>query len=291
MPSRPRTDSPHRHEGPAGPARLDRDEARRVWGQNFFRSAGSARRFARQLTGAESAGDDSVTVEVGPGAGRITKELVRDGHPIVAVEVDPHWADRLAELELPNLTVVNDDFTTWPLPDGPLRFIGNLPFGTGTRMLRRCLALGPDRCREGVFLLQKQYTRKRTGAYGGNLFNAQWEPWYTFRRGLGFPRQEFAPVPGSDTETLLVRSRPRPLAPWSRHAAYQRFVEDVFNTSRLTIGEAARALDRRAGPGWLRGARVPPGLRVKDITAEQWADLFHACTPPPARRISPQRRR
>lgn len=260
-----------------------------MWGQNFFRSAGSARRFARQLTDLESADDAPTVVEIGPGAGRITKELAGNGRPLIAVEVDPHWADHLAAQELPNLTVVNRDFTTWPVPDGPLRFIGNLPFGTGTKMLRRCLSLGPDRCREGVFLLQKQYTRKRTGAYGGNLFNAQWEPWYTFRRGLGFPRHDFTPVPSSDTETLLVRPRPLPLAPWSRHAAYQRFVESVFNTSRLTIGEAARALDRR-GDGWLRSSGVPPGVRVKDITPQQWAGLFHAYAPQPVRRVSRRQR-
>ncbi|MCY9787291.1 23S ribosomal RNA methyltransferase Erm [Nocardiopsis sp. EMB25] len=277
---------PAEHDGQGGGTgnpqphgRPGRGTARREWGQNFFRSAAVARRFARQMDGVDDRA--AALIEIGPGSGRVTRELVVPDRPLTAVEIDPHWVRHLRERALPNLTVVNRDFLDWRPPKGPMRFIGNLPFGTGTTMLRRCLELGPDRFLEGVFLLQEEYTRKRVGGYGGNLFNAQWAPWYGFRRGLRFPRHDFRPAPRTDTETLLVSPLPEPLVPWRQRVAYQRFVDGLFNTGQLTVGQAARAVGGRGNAAWLRAAGVPSGLRVKDVTPRQWADLFRASGPPP----------
>ena len=280
---RPRTRRPAQHDGGRGGSRKPLSHgdspwgrSRREWGQNFFRSASSARRFAGQL----SEGDGSaITVEIGAGSGRITQELTAPGHPVIAIEIDPHWADRLTEGAPANLTVVNHDFMDWRLPGGPARFIGNLPFGTGTAMLRRCLEAGPDRLKEGVFLLQEEYTRKRVGVYGGNLFNAQWAPWYTFDRGLRFFGSDFRPVPRTDTETLLVSPLEQPLVPWPKRSAYQRFVDEVFTTGHLTIGEAARKVQRRGHAEWLRKSGVVAGTRIKDVSHQKWADLFLTLAP------------
>ncbi|GAB7030109.1 hypothetical protein JCM4914_15700 [Streptomyces platensis subsp. malvinus] len=195
---------------------------------------------------------------------------------MLAVEIDAHWARRLKDESLPDVTVVNENFLTWQLPRQPIRLIGNLPFVSGTKILRRCLELGPDRMRQGVFLLQREYVGKRTGAWGGNLFNAQWEPWYTFEGGLTFSRKEFSPVPRADTQTLVVMPRRRPSVPWRERSDYQRFTQQIFDTGQMTIGEAARKVLRRGHAQFVRSAGVQPADRVKDLTVRDWAALFRA---------------
>ncbi|WP_443033568.1 23S ribosomal RNA methyltransferase Erm [Streptomyces sp. ACA25] len=258
-----------------------------MWGQNFFRSAASARRFAAQLDTSGSA----LTVEIGPGAGAVTKALAKAGRPLVAVEIDPHWAERLGTLMPPYVTVVNQDFLGWSPPEGPLHLIGNLPFGSGTDILRRCLELGPDRARQGVLLMQREYALKRVGHWGGTLFNAQWEPWFSFRGGLEFARREFTPVPRTDTMTLLVEPDSRPLVPWQSRAAYQEFVRLVFTTGHLTVGAAGQQILRDRSAAWLHRAEVTPGTRVKDLDARHWAALFLAYERLGPRRSPPGRGR
>ncbi|WP_063483337.1 23S ribosomal RNA methyltransferase Erm [Streptomyces ambofaciens] len=257
-----------------------RSTARREWGQNFFRTAAAACRFSAQLDGSDTIPPDSpndlMTVEIGAGSGRVTKALASPGTPLLAVEIDPRWARRLAAESLPDVTVVNEDFLTLQLPGQPVRLIGNLPFVSGTRMLRRCLDMGPARMRQGVFLLQREYVGKRTGAWGGNLFNAQWEPWYSFDRGLAFSRRDFTPVPRADTQTLMVAPHRRPSVPWREKAAYQRFVQRVFDTGQMTVGDAARKVLRRGHAQFVRGAGVRPADRVKDLTVPEWTALFRA---------------
>jgi 23S rRNA (adenine-N6)-dimethyltransferase len=257
-----------------------RSAARREWGQNFFRTAAAACRFSAQLDGSDTpptaSPEDLMTVEIGAGSGRVTKALAAPGTPLIAVEIDPRWARRLAAESLPDVTVVNEDFLTLELPGRPVRLIGNLPFVSGTRMLRRCLEMGPARMRKGVFLLQREYVGKRTGAWGGTLFNAQWEPWYAFERGLAFSRRDFAPVPRADTQTLMVAPHRRPPVPWRERTAYQRFVQQLFDTGQSTVGDAARKVLRRGHAQCVRGAGVRPADRVKDLTVPEWTALFRA---------------
>ncbi|WP_086803857.1 23S ribosomal RNA methyltransferase Erm [Streptomyces caniscabiei] len=257
-----------------------RRSARREWGQNFFRTAAAACRFSAQLdrsgTLPNASSNDMMTVEIGAGSGRVTKALASSGTPLIAVEIDPGWARRLAAESLPDVTVVNEDFLKLRLPGQPVRLIGNLPFVSGTKMLRRCLEMGPARMRQGVFLLQREYVQKRTGAWGGNLFNAQWEPWYAFDKGLAFSRQDFTPVPRADTQTLLVAPRRRPPVPWRERTAYQRFVQQVFDTGQMTVGDAARKVLRRGHAQFVRGVGVSPADRVKDLTVPEWTALFRA---------------
>ncbi|MFJ4562485.1 23S ribosomal RNA methyltransferase Erm [Streptomyces caelestis] len=254
--------------GPAAP--VTADERRRVWGQNFFKSKAAVRRFTAQIGAVEGL----PTVEIGPGSGMITKELAKSGEPLTVVEIDDQWARLLAE-ELPShVTMVNEDFLSWGPETECFRMVGNLPFGASTEILRTCLGYGPDRFLEGVFLVQLEFARKRAGAWGGNLFNAQWSPWFTFHMGHEFPRHCFRPVPKTDTATLFVDPRRDPLLPWRERVAYQELVSAVFNTGQLTVGEAAQRVNVRKPADWLRRAEVFPETRVKDLDAEDWSALF-----------------
>ncbi|MER5707345.1 rRNA adenine N(6)-methyltransferase family protein [Streptomyces sp. NPDC042898] len=254
---------------------------RRVFSQNFFRSASDAGDFTEQLTYHE---DARCVVEIGPGSGRITTSLSRLGHPVVAVEIDEHWHDKVKALGLPNVEVQCGDFLEWEPHDDPFVAIGNLPFGTGTDILRRCLEFSPYSLLEAVFLMQQEYVSKRVGRYGGNSFNAQWWPWYTFHEGRAFPRQAFQPVPRADTSTLFVIPREEWEIDWRERRTYQDFVAAVYDTGHADIGTALRKAARGSTSHWLRRAGVPAGALVKQLGPQDWVELYMARNPPPGAR-------
>src|SRR5699024_3697867 len=70
------------------------------------------------------------SVEIGPGQGRLTRELQKLGRSLTAVEIDSRLADRLASAsqfrEQKHVTVVNADFLHWPLPTTPYVVVGNV---------------------------------------------------------------------------------------------------------------------------------------------------------------------
>ncbi len=244
----------------------------RVHGQNFFRSAAQATRFAAQLRTSK----DIRVIEVGSGSGMVTRALARAGRPVIAVEIDVEWSRRLKREQIYGVTVVTADFMRWrPLP-GPLCIVGNLPFGSGTEILRRSLELGPRRLRQGVFLLQDEYVLKRVGRWGNNLFNVQWGPWYSFRAGLAFPREEFRPVPRADTRTVLVEPLEPTMLPWNTRRPYQEFAQSIFTTGHLKIGTALRAVSGKTAKAWLGCVSVDADRRVKNLAASDWIRLYKA---------------
>ena len=84
-------------------------------------------------------------LEIGPGLGVLTEEMLRRGCAVTAIEKDPVLANRLAESlgNPPNLTVIAGDALdilsrpeTWNLkPETFEIMISNLPYQAGTRIL------------------------------------------------------------------------------------------------------------------------------------------------------------
>lgn len=79
-------------------------------------------------------------LEIGPGLGVLTEELIRRGHAVTAVEKDPVLAGRLADAlgRPPLLTVwAGDalDFIRDGVCDGFPFLVSNLPYQAGTRIL------------------------------------------------------------------------------------------------------------------------------------------------------------
>ncbi|WP_143546793.1 ribosomal RNA small subunit methyltransferase A [Rhodococcus sp. 06-235-1A] len=242
-------------------------ERRKALGQNFFRSPTDACRFVRQVQEDSTA----TVVEIGAGSGMITSALSAAGRSVEAVEIDPEWAKRLAERELVGVRVHTADFLDWQMPLGALLFVGNIPFGSSTSIVRHCLQVGPTRLRGMVLLTQREFAEKRCGRWGGNLFNAQWAPWFSFSLGEQFSRRKFKPAPATDTATLFVDPLSGPMLPWADRVIYQETVRALFSTGHAQVREACAAVSRTNS--WPGRAGVSEHTRVKDLSTSDWVAL------------------
>ncbi len=118
----------------------------KVLGQNFLIDQNALKAIVD--AGMEEGGAEHV-LEIGPGLGVLTEEMLRRGCRVTAIEKDPVLAARLAESlgNPPNLTVIAGDAldviqslppssSSNPLPPVPFtRMISNLPYQAGTRIL------------------------------------------------------------------------------------------------------------------------------------------------------------
>ncbi|MGI8329255.1 23S ribosomal RNA methyltransferase Erm [Actinomadura scrupuli] len=213
-------------------------------------------------------------VEIGPGDGALTLPLSRQGRPLTAVELDPGAARRLSGRAPGNVTVVCADILRYRLPRHPYVIVGNIPFHLTTSIFRRLLAT--DHWHTAVLLVQWEVARRRAGVGGASMLTASWWPWYEFELHARVPARSFRPVPSVDGGLLSMSRRATPLAVDRRR--YQDFVKQVF-TGRgrglREILEGTGRLGRRALRDWERRNRVSPQALPKDLTAHQWASLWH----------------
>lgn len=216
-------------------------------------------------------------VELGPGDGAVTVPLARSGRVITAVELDPKRARRLHRRTPEHVTVVNDDMLRFRLPQHPHVLVGNLPFHLTTPLLRRLL-FAPH-WQHAVLLVQWEVARRRAGIGGASMLTASWWPWYEFALQSRIPAHCFRPAPSVDGGLLTVTRRPHPLV--TDRAGYQRFVKQIFTGPGRGVRDIVTRtgrVDRGVLRRWLRSQRVSPHTLPKNLTAPQWASLWHLIT-------------
>lgn len=203
--------------------RTPRDERRRRLGQNFLRPE-----FADRIVAEADFRPGELVIELGAGLGAITIALARHQVDVVAIEIDPVWAERLRdrarEALQDKVRVVEGDFLSLSLPNRPFRVIGSLPFGHTTDVLRRLLDDPYLALERADLIVQWEVARKRATLPSSTLLSTTWVPWWEFRLGRHVPATAFRPVPRVDSGVLIITRRQPPLLPPAIARLYSEFV-------------------------------------------------------------------
>jgi 23S rRNA (adenine-N6)-dimethyltransferase len=253
------------------PARSERDRRRRELSQNYLRSAGAAQ-FLRVV----DADPSGLCLEVGAGEGILTKRLAEMFGQVIAYEVDPDPARRLAARLSghANVRVVTGDFLIARPPREPFQVVGNAPFSVTSLIVGWCL--GAHAMTAATLITQLEYARKRTGAYGRwSLLTVSAWPRVRWELRARIARGQFRPVPRVDAGVLHLARRAQPLIPAARLGAYQRAVRTGFTG----VGGSLLASLRREYPAdrlaaAFRSAGIDRGAVVAFVSPDQWVELF-----------------
>lgn len=244
---------------------------RHEYGQNFLTDRDTVNDVIALVDGT-----DGPIIEIGPGAGALTRPLARLRRPLTGIDIDPKQVRRLSR-KLPDVTLVAGDFLAYRLPEDPHVVVGNLPFHLTTAVLRKLLH-APAWTR-AVLVVQWEVARRRAGVGGATMMTAQWWPWYTFALHGRIPARAFTPSPGVDAGLMSVERRTAPLLPESSMSSYRAFVHAVFTGRGRGIRDIANRVlgGRRASSSlqrWLRSEKLPPTALPRDLTADQWVTLY-----------------
>ena len=140
----------------------------KVLGQNFLVD----RNALEAIVDAAALPAGARVLEIGPGLGVLTEEMLRRGFAVTAVEKDPVLAERLAEAlgNPPNLTVrAGDalDLIKDGACDGFPALVSNLPYQAGTRILLE-LTQRPVSASETIVVLVQTEVAERLAAGPGS---------------------------------------------------------------------------------------------------------------------------
>jgi len=216
---------------------------RKRFGQHFLTDRHYVRRIVEAI--APRAGDSMV--EIGPGTGILTDELVQMVRPLHVVEIDRDLARALRERFEPEDVVVHEaDALEFDLASlaPPLRVVGNLPYNVSTPILFH-VAAHAERIRDCTFMLQKEVVDRMvaapaTEAYG--RLSVMLQVRFAMDRLFDVPPGAFTPPPKVDS--AVVRMVPLgPDRPRARdEALFGRLVSAAFAQRRKTLRNAVRAM-------------------------------------------------
>ena len=255
---------------------------RKSRGQNFLTQAAIAER----IVGAASIEPDDAVIEIGPGLGILTDQIVagRFGS-LTLVELDSHLAARLNERLQSDtrVTLINQDFLHVDLEDvirSPVKVLGNLPFNVAAAILERVCAFSRKISRM-VLMFQREVAdriRARPGDsdYGAlSAFTAlYWEVIEHFRVAAG----NFHPKPKIDAEVLVFIPR----APaWSdaEEDAIRATIRASFSAPRKTMRNSLAGglhVSTAAAESSLLEAAIDPSLRPGVLAVADFIRLARA---------------
>lgn len=255
---------------------------RKRYGQHFLTDP---RILARIADAVGIAAGDTV-VEIGPGRGALTRELLARVGPtgrVVAVEVDRDLATSLhaefagdARLVIVEGDVLAVDLAAHVQP--PFLLAGNIPYNITTPILFRALEV--PRAERMVFLVQREVADRLASApgirdYGALSVNAQAVA--SVETVFRVPAGAFTPPPKVESAVIRVTPRADPLVTPAEQGAFRALVQGLFSYRRKQMIRAVRAacaLDAAAAAAALAAAGIKPTDRPEVLAPADFARLL-----------------
>lgn len=256
-------------------------------GQNFIYDED----LLASLVEAAGVSKEDDVLEVGPGAGSMTKHLCRAAHHVLSVELD----DRLIPLlqgfmaDFDNFTLVHGDVMTVNLPEittslrKPLSVVANIPYYITTPLMTMLLE-SPLEIRQMALMVQKEVADKVLAqpgdeAWGPLALRCQYycEPYLA----MDVPAACFTPVPKVDSAFIVLPKREKPRVSVRSEADFFRVAQAGFALRRKTMTNglcAAFHMDRADAVSLMQSAGLDERVRGEKLGFDELARLADAYT-------------
>lgn len=249
-------------------------QARKRFGQNFLHDPGVIERIVRSIN---PKADDAI-VEIGPGLGAITEEILAVNPALQVVELDRDLIPvlRTKFFNYPDFRIHEADALKFDfrqlVSDKPLRIIGNLPYNISTPLIFHLLSQAGV-VQDMHFMLQKEVVQRMAAVPGDNNYGR-----------LGIMTQYFCRVqplfevgpgafrPAPKVDSAIVRLVPHSTLPYPAKdlEVLQAVVRTAFNARRKTLRKALAGL---VTVEQLQQLEINDGLRPENLSLADFVAL------------------
>ena len=221
---------------------------------------------------------EDTVLEIGPGTGALTEELLQRAENVVAIEFDrdmvSHLRQRFATAK--NLTVFQADALTVDLSDLPqhgVKLAANLPYYISTPILQR-LATERERFSSMVLMFQKEVVDRILAPAGSSergFLTVIVENSFDSKRLFDVPPEAFSPRPRVMSSVVRLTPKRSAVKPEILEPllslAFRQKRKTISNNLKGHVPDHLKVLDR---------AGVDQGRRAETLTLEEWRDLSEA---------------
>lgn len=264
--------------------------SRKRFGQHFLEPA-----WVEKVVRAIAPQPDETFIEIGPGAGALTRPLAARAKAVTACEIDRDLAAELTAAAPPNLTVVEGNFldmsaerlTTHSHRPTALRVVGNLPYNVASPILFKLVELYAAGVPlvDATIMLQREVAERLVAPPGSREYGV-----LSILIGhsadvesvLKLPAGAFRPPPKVLSSLVRLRFH-APDPPAKDERVFAAVVQAVFTRRRKTLANALLALAHHSGSPFpspadalaaaeLDGSRRPEMLSIPEFA--RLADIY-----------------
>lgn len=222
---------------------------------------------------------DDTVLEIGPGLGTLTSELLRRAKQVIAVEFDSELARKLpAQFPGKNLQVYHQDILSFDLsllPPG-YKVVANVPYYITSKIVQ-LLMTAENKPSTAVLLVQKEVAQ-RIAASPGNMSILAISAQIYAKATLGdiVPANLFTPPPKVDSQVVILESHMASQVMPEDEKAFFRVVKAGFSAKRKKLRSSLAGglgISKQEVEELLQKAGVSPDVRAEDLSIDQWIKL------------------
>ncbi len=249
------------------------------FGQHFLTDPGLLGKIADTL---QATRDDTV-IEIGPGRGALTAQLLARAGRVIAIELDRELAALLRERwpDEPRFTLIEGDVLEQDLgalAGGPYLLAGNVPYNITTPILFH--AMQRPRPVRAVYLVQQEVAERVVAAAGAEDYGAlsvNVQALARAERLFGVSAKAFSPPPKVESAVLRITPLAEPLITPEEEAPFRKLVVGAFGMRRKQMRRVIRTLwelSADEADAALLAAGIDPEARPETIAPVRFAALL-----------------
>ena len=226
---------------------------------------------------------DDIVLEIGPGLGALTEDLVKKAKEVIAVEKDKRLYDYLSNSK--GLNLINDDILNYEFKEFSKKVVvvGNLPYSISSPILNKLI--NNRGCLKALYAtVQMEFGERLAAAPGTKDYGSLscYAQFYTDVKTLfKIPRGAFFPVPEVDSCFLKIDFEKHIDESIDQELLF-KLIRSSFEKRRKTILNSLASSgifkSKEEAGAYLSKARISPDRRPETISLQEFVFLSSQTT-------------
>ncbi|MAY02856.1 MAG: 16S rRNA (adenine(1518)-N(6)/adenine(1519)-N(6))-dimethyltransferase [Gammaproteobacteria bacterium] len=252
-----------------------RHRPRKRFGQNFL----SDRNIVAKIIQALGAGPQDHVIEIGPGQGVLTGELLASAASVNAIEIDRDLVSMLQQkfavmdsFTIHESDVLKTDFNTLLSAQNPVRIIGNLPYNISTPLLFHLLAYLHG-IKDMLFMLQLEVVDRLVASPGTKNYgrlSIMLQYFCQIEKLFTVPPGAFSPPPKVHSAIVRLIPKTSDQLVLQNPVTLEKLVRQAFSHRRKTLRNNLKGL---LSDEELSALNIDPGLRPENLSLEDYVRI------------------
>ena len=244
-------------------------------GQNFLKDKNIIKKIADSINPTE----EDLLIEIGPGAGALTKELVKKKSEVICFEIDTRLKEILEQINSEKLTIIFKDFLSIKINEyidqnkyKNLYFVGNLPYYITTAIINKIVK--ESNPYEITIMVQKEVAdrfsaKPETKDYSSISIFLQYN--FDIERVCNVSKTCFEPVPKVDSSVIKFKRNKKISA--NDEEKFYKLIKDSFTQKRKNLKNNLKGYDLNKIQMILKKYDKDLTARAEQLSIEEFVDI------------------
>lgn len=255
---------------------MEKHVFKKKFGQNFIND----KLIINNITSSINPTEDDLILEIGPGSGALTKNLVKYNSNLICYEVDKDLENTLNQIKNDKTQIIFDDFLKRDIQSdiskidyNNLYIIGNLPYYITTPIILSIIESRVD-VKEMVFMVQKEVAERfsakpGTKEYGSISVLLNYH--FDIKKLFDVFRTKFYPIPNVDSSVIKLVKKDNVLP--VDFEKFNKLVKDSFQYKRKNIRNNLKSYDLNKVESVLTKYGYSLSSRSEELSYEIFVEL------------------